>query len=39
LSFTMEIADRFLIMERGEFVYQESKEKVDTARIHAYLTV
>ena len=39
LSFTMEIADRFLIMERGEFVYEETKDKVDTARIHAYLTV
>ncbi|MEO8628822.1 MAG: urea ABC transporter ATP-binding subunit UrtE [Betaproteobacteria bacterium] len=39
LSFTMEIADRFLIMERGEFVYEETRDKVDTARIHAYLTV
>ena len=39
LSFTMEIADRFLILERGEFVYGETKGKVDTARIHAYLTV
>jgi len=39
LSFAMDIADRFLIMERGEFVYGETKDKVDTARIHAYLTV
>jgi len=39
LSFTMEIADRFLIMERGEFVYENTKDRVDTARIHAYLTV
>ena len=39
LSFAMEISDRFLIMERGEFVYGETKDKVDTARIHAYLTV
>ncbi|PWT73298.1 MAG: urea ABC transporter ATP-binding subunit UrtE [Proteobacteria bacterium] len=39
LSFAMEIASRFLIMERGEFVYAETREKVDTARIHAYLTV
>ncbi len=39
LSFTMEIADRFLIMERGEFVYGETRDRVDTARIHAYLTV
>ena len=39
LSFTMEIADRFLIMEKGEFVYEEKRDKVDTARIHSYLTV
>lgn len=39
LSFTMEIADRFLIMEKGEFVYQAGRENVDTAKIHAYLTI
>jgi len=39
LSFTMEIADRFLIIEKGEFVYQESRERVDTAKIHAFLTI
>lgn len=39
LSFTMEIADRFLIIDRGEFVYEESRERVDTAKIHAFLTV
>lgn len=39
LSFTMEIADRFLIMEKGEFVYQEKRAAVDTAKIHAYLTI
>jgi urea transport system ATP-binding protein len=39
LSFAMEIADRFLIMEKGEFVYGEARDKVDTARIHTYLTV
>jgi len=39
LSFTMEIADRFLIIERGGFVYEESRELVDTAKIHAFLTV
>lgn len=39
LSFTMEIADRFLIMEKGEFVYQEKREAVDEAKIHAYLTI
>ena len=39
LSFTMEIADRFLIMEKGEFVYQDNRDGVDTEKIHAYLTI
>jgi urea transport system ATP-binding protein len=39
LGFAMEIADRFLIIEKGEFVYQGPKESVDTAKIHSYLTV
>jgi urea transport system ATP-binding protein len=39
LWFTQEIADRFLIIEKGEFVYEDVKERVDTARIHAFLTV
>lgn len=39
LSFTMEIADRFLIIEKGSFVYEESRERVDTAKIHGFLTV
>ena len=39
LSFTMEIADRFLIIERGTFVYEETRDKVDSAKIHAYLTI
>jgi urea transport system ATP-binding protein len=39
LSFTMEIADRFLIIEKGSFVYEDARDKVDSARIHAYLTI
>jgi urea transport system ATP-binding protein len=39
LSFTLEIADRFLIIEKGEFVYEASRQGVDTAKIHAFLTV
>lgn len=39
LSFTLEIADRFLIMEKGEFVYEDTRDQVDTAKIHAYLTI
>jgi urea transport system ATP-binding protein len=39
LSFTLEIADRFFIIERGEFVYEDTRQRVDTAKIHAFLTV
>ena len=39
LSFATEIADRFLILERGEFAYEGQKATLDTARIHAYLTI
>jgi urea transport system ATP-binding protein len=39
LWFTLEIADRFLIIEKGEFVYEDTRERVDTAKIHAFLTV
>ena len=39
LWFTQEIADRFLIIEKGEFVYEDVKGRVDTAKIHAFLTV
>ncbi|MBT9530927.1 MAG: urea ABC transporter ATP-binding subunit UrtE, partial [Pseudomonas sp.] len=33
LSFTMEIADRFLVIEKGKFVVEESRDKVDEASI------
>ena len=39
LSFAMDIADRFLIIEKGQFVYSDSRERVDLARIHGYLTI
>jgi urea transport system ATP-binding protein len=39
LSFAMEVADRFLILDKGEFAYESPKVGVDTSRIHAYLTV
>jgi urea transport system ATP-binding protein len=39
LSFATEIADRFLILDKGEFAYEGRKASLDTARIHAYLTV
>jgi|TARA_Y100000031_G_scaffold106318_1_gene117062 urea transport system ATP-binding protein len=39
LSFAMEVADRFLIMERGEFVHEENRTDVDEVKIRSYLTI
>jgi urea transport system ATP-binding protein len=39
LSFTMEIADRFLVIEKGKFVVEETRDKVDEATISRYLSV
>lgn len=39
LSFTMEIADEFLILESGRFVHWEARETMDPARITRYLTI
>ena len=39
LSFAMDVADRFLIMERGEFVHEETRSDVDETKIRSYLTI
>ncbi len=39
LSFALEVADRFLIIERGEFVHEDVRQNVDRERINAYLKV
>jgi urea transport system ATP-binding protein len=39
LSFALEVADRFIIMERGHFVHEELRSTVDEARIARYLTI
>jgi urea transport system ATP-binding protein len=39
LSFTLDIADRFLVIDKGRFVYEETREKVDAATISRYLSV
>jgi urea transport system ATP-binding protein len=39
LSFAMELADRFLILERGELAYEARKDDLDVGKIHAYLTI
>jgi urea transport system ATP-binding protein len=39
LSFALNVADRFIIMERGHFVHEEFRATVDEARIARYLTI
>jgi urea transport system ATP-binding protein len=39
LSFAMDVADRFVILDRGELAYEAARADIDTARVHAYLTV
>jgi urea transport system ATP-binding protein len=39
LTFTLEIADRFLIIEKGRFVHADTRENVDADRIMRFLTI
>ena len=39
LSFALDVADRFLIIERGEFVHEARRSEVDAAHIQAFLTI
>jgi urea transport system ATP-binding protein len=39
LSFALDVADRFLVMERGEFVHEAHRADVDAARIHSFLAI
>ncbi|MEK6422038.1 MAG: urea ABC transporter ATP-binding subunit UrtE [Burkholderia gladioli] len=39
LSFTLDIADRFLIIERGRFVHDAARDGIDADRIMTFLTV
>ncbi|MDB6061278.1 MAG: Urea transporter, ATPase protein UrtE [Verrucomicrobiaceae bacterium] len=39
LSFTLEVADRLLVIERGSFVHEDLRADVDAAKITAYLSV
>ncbi|WP_334190720.1 urea ABC transporter ATP-binding subunit UrtE [Noviherbaspirillum sp.] len=39
LSFTLEIADRFLVIDKGRFVYEDTRNRVDAATISRYLSV
>ncbi|MEN3378278.1 MAG: urea transport system ATP-binding protein, partial [Hyphomicrobiales bacterium] len=39
LSFARAIADRIVVLEQGEIVYQAAAADLDLERVHAYLTV
>lgn len=39
LSFAMDVADRFLVIENGEFVYEDMAANVDEAKIAGFLSV
>ncbi|MFT3931857.1 MAG: urea ABC transporter ATP-binding subunit UrtE [Spongiibacteraceae bacterium] len=39
LSFTLEVADRLLVIERGTFVHEDLRENVDAKKITEYLSV
>jgi len=39
LSFTLEIADRFLVIDKGRFVYEDTRANVDAPTISKYLSV
>lgn len=39
LSFTMEIADRIIVIDKGNFIHEDLREDVDTQKISQYLSV
>ncbi|WP_438969816.1 urea ABC transporter ATP-binding subunit UrtE [Methylophaga sp.] len=39
LSFTMDIADRIMVIEKGNLIHEDLRENVDAAKIKQYLTV
>lgn len=39
LSFTMAIADRLIVIDKGNFIHEDLRENVDTAKISKYLSV
>lgn len=39
LSFTMAIADRLIVIDKGRFIHEDLRENIDTAKISKYLSV
>lgn len=39
LSFTMAVADRIIVIDKGNFIHEDKREAVDTEKIKSYLSV
>jgi urea transport system ATP-binding protein len=39
LSFTMEVADRIIVIDKGRFIHEDLRENVDAKKIKGYLSV
>ena len=39
LSFTLTIADRIIVIDKGKFIHEDTKDNVDTEKIKKYLSV
>lgn len=39
LSFTMAVADRIIVIDKGQFIHEDMRDKVDTEQIKKYLSV
>jgi urea transport system ATP-binding protein len=39
LSFTMAVADRIIVIDKGEFIHEDMRSDVDTDQIKKYLSV
>ena len=39
LSFTMEIADRIMVIDKGRLIHEDKRDEVDAAKIKGYLSV
>ncbi|MGH1485183.1 MAG: urea ABC transporter ATP-binding subunit UrtE [Cellvibrionaceae bacterium] len=39
LSFTLAVADRIIVIDKGQFIHEDTKDKVNTEKIKQYLSV
>jgi urea transport system ATP-binding protein len=39
LSFTMAVADRIIVIDKGEFIHEDMRDKVNSEQIKKYLSV